>query len=222
MKNILITLTILIFITCCTDQELKELMRHSLLTAKEQNENNQSFTTDSVMKAVTAYYDRHGSNNEQMLAHYLLGCTYRDLGDAPRALQCYNEAVNKADTTSPDCDYTTMSRIYGQMDELFSRELQPHNQLKALELCQRYAMKAGDTLMAIIAYDNRSIAYHLLNDIDAEIAISEKASQMFKKHGYKEFAAMSLGIIIQRYVELGDFIFTGIDDFCTYLWPNNH
>lgn len=204
MRSILIAITVLISITCCTDQKQKELMRHSLLTAKEQNENNQPFTTDSVMKDVTKYYDRHGSRNEQMLAHYLLGCTYRDLGDAPRALQCYNDAVNKADTTNPDCDYATMSRIYGQMDDLFNKELQPHNQLKALELCHRYAMKAGDTLMAIIAYDSKSIAYHLLDDIDAEIAISEKASQMFKKYGYKEFAAMSLGMIIQRYVELGD------------------
>ncbi|MDO4309248.1 MAG: hypothetical protein Q4C43_00775 [Prevotella sp.] len=61
MRSILIAITVLISITCCTDQKQKELMRHSLLTAKEQNENNQPFTTDSVMKDVTKYYDRHGS-----------------------------------------------------------------------------------------------------------------------------------------------------------------
>lgn len=40
MRSILIAITVLISITCCTDQKQKELMRHSLLTAKEQNENN--------------------------------------------------------------------------------------------------------------------------------------------------------------------------------------
>lgn len=180
-------------------------MRRHLLEAKAQNENFQPFTTDSIMKEVVAYTDRHGSPNDRMTAHYLLGCVYRDLGDAPRALRCYNNAVRNADTTSADCDYVTMSRIYGQMDDLFSKEMQPQNQLKALELCRKYALKACDTLMAIIAYDSKSVAYHLLNNVDSEIVISERASQMFKEHGHKEYSAISLGMIIQRYIERNDF-----------------
>ncbi len=101
-------------------------MRRRMLEAKVQNENCLPFTTDSIMKKAAGYYDRHGSDNERMMAHYLLGCTYRDLGDAPRALQCYNDAVSRADTTSPDCDYTTMSRIYGQMAVMFSDNSECH------------------------------------------------------------------------------------------------
>jgi lipopolysaccharide biosynthesis regulator YciM len=52
------------------------------------------------MLAVADYYDRNGTANERMEAHYLLGCVYRDLGDAPRALTSYNNAVDCADTTA--------------------------------------------------------------------------------------------------------------------------
>ena len=57
-------------------------MRFDLIYAKGMNKGFVDFTTDSVMKQVVAYYDKHGSANERMLAYYLLGCTYRDLDDS--------------------------------------------------------------------------------------------------------------------------------------------
>ncbi len=69
-------------------------MRYNLLYAKAMNKGYISFTSDSTMKEVTAYYDSHGSNYEKMTAHYLLGCAYRDLGDAPQALACLNDALD--------------------------------------------------------------------------------------------------------------------------------
>ena len=57
-----------------------ERMQEELLCARRMNKEYIDFTTDSVMKEVAAYYDRHGSPNERMEAHYLLGCAYRDTG----------------------------------------------------------------------------------------------------------------------------------------------
>ena len=48
-------------------------MRFELIYAKGMNKGFVDFTTDSVMKQVVAYYDKHGSANERMLAYYLLG-----------------------------------------------------------------------------------------------------------------------------------------------------
>ena len=73
-------------------EQLKDTMRtagkadrmyYELLLADAQNKTYVDFTTDSVMKEVAHYYDRHGSANERMRAHYLLGCSYRDMGEAP-------------------------------------------------------------------------------------------------------------------------------------------
>ena len=81
-----------------------EQMRGQLMKAKAQNENYEPFVSDSMMLSAADYFDRNGTDNEKMLAHYLLGCVYRDLGDMPRSLECYHQAVGKADTTDADCD----------------------------------------------------------------------------------------------------------------------
>ena len=39
-----------------------------------------------------------------MLAHYVLGFAYRDMGDSPSALRSFNEAVAVADTSDANCD----------------------------------------------------------------------------------------------------------------------
>ena len=70
-----------------------------LLRAKAMNKASVPFTTDSVMRRAVRYYDRHGSPNQRLLAHYLLGCVYRDLGSSPRALEEYQRAVSQADST---------------------------------------------------------------------------------------------------------------------------
>ena len=62
-------------------------------------------TSDSLLKEATAYFDSHGTPNERIRAHYLLGCADRDMGEAPRAIETWQDAVNCADTTATDCDY---------------------------------------------------------------------------------------------------------------------
>ena len=90
-------------------------MRCQLLYHKAMNKADIMFTSDSVMKDVVAYYDKYGSANERMLANYVLGCVYRDLHEAPLALEYYNKATEQADTTATDCDYGTLYRVYSQI-----------------------------------------------------------------------------------------------------------
>ena len=62
-------------------------MYHQLLLADACNKCYDTLPPDSILSEVADYYDRHGSANEQVRAHYLLGCAYRDMGEAPQALQ---------------------------------------------------------------------------------------------------------------------------------------
>ena len=96
-------------------------MRYELLRAKAMNKSNVYFRSDSTMKEVAAYYSRHGTPNDKMMAYYLLGCVYRDLGEAPAALEYYQKAVACADTTAGDCDYGTLCRICLQTAYIFHR-----------------------------------------------------------------------------------------------------
>ena len=176
-------------------------MRRRMIEAKVQNENSLPFTTDSIMKKAAGYYDRHGSDNERMMAHYLLGCTYRDLGDAPRALQCYNDAVSRADTTSPDCDYTTMSRIYGQMAVMFSDNEIPQNAISSLKNVIKYGKLANDTLIVLQAIENMANAYYHMNELDSVITIRERVSAQYAQYGYNCFSALALGPAIHILIE---------------------
>ena len=51
-------------------------MRYRLLKADALNKTDAPLPSDTLMKEVVEYYDRHGDANERMRAHYLLGRVY--------------------------------------------------------------------------------------------------------------------------------------------------
>ena len=181
-------------------------MRYELLCHKAMNKACITFTSDSVMKEVVDYYDHHGSANERMLANYVLGCVYRDLHEAPMALEYYNKATEQADTTAADCDYGTLYRVYSQMGFLFSKQYLPYQLLDAFGKAMKYAYLAKDTLNAIINYQNRENAYSYLGNKDSVIAINLHAATMFKQIGNNYAAAIAFGCNYKYYIEKKDFI----------------
>ena len=178
--------------------------RYQLLLAKAMNKAYAPFTSDSVMKDVAQYYDRHGSPNERMMAHYLLGCAYRDMDSLPQALLQYEEAIAKADTASEDCDFKTLGRIYGQAAGILWEFNQPIDLLEYARQSQRFARKAKDTAMIISAYEDMADAYNMLNKPDSQIILSQMAAQKYLDYGDKEGAAMALGSVIDKYVARKD------------------
>ena len=179
-------------------------MRYELLRHKAMNKACITFTSDSVMKEVVDYYDNHGSANERMLANYVLGCVYRDMHEAPMALEYYNKATEQADTTATDCDYGTLYRVYSQMGILFSKQYLPYQLLDAFGKAEKYAYLAKDTLNAIINYQNRENAYSYLGNKDSVIAINLHAATMFKQIGNNYAAAIAFGCNYNYYVEKED------------------
>ena len=182
----------------------KQRMRYELLRHKAMNKACITFTSDSVMKEVVDYYDHHGSANERMLANYVLGCVYRDMYEAPMALEYYNKATEQADTTAADCDYGTLYRVYSQMGFLFSKQYLPYQLLDAFGKAVKYAYLAKDTLNAIINYQNRENAYSYLGNKDSVIAINLHAATMFKQIGNNYAAAIAFGCNYNYYVEKED------------------
>ena len=168
-------------------------MRYELLRHKAMNKACITFTSDSVMKEVVDYYDHHGSANERMLANYVLGCVYRDMHEAPMALEYYNKATEQADTAAQDCDYATLCRVYSQMGVLFSKQYLPYQELFSFEKATHYAYKAHDTLNAIRYYYNKTGAYTYLDNEDSAIIVNTRAAELFRKHGYDRDADIAFG-----------------------------
>ena len=181
-------------------------MHYDLIYAKAMNKSFVDFTTDSVMKRVVAYYDKHGSVNERMLAYYLLGCVYRDLQDAPASLDNYYKAVELADTTSASCDYALLARIHGAMVVLYNKESSPLMSIKEAKLAAKYAWMAKDTLAAVVAYRNQVGGYYDLGNSDSVLSISLKAHDFCrKKLGWLQKLYHGLNAIIDVYINRKDY-----------------
>lgn len=201
------------------DLTKRQRMRYDLLYHKAMNKAYIPFTSDSVMLEVADYYDHHGSANDRMLAYYVLGCVYRDMHEAPTALEYYHKATEQADTTSKDCDYATLARVYGQMATLFDKQYLPYQELAAYEKGSKYALQAGDTLNAIKFYQNRMGTFAILGKIDSAIMINLTAAKMFRHIGRNYESALAFGCNYSFYLQQGD-TKSATDAFKTYVSTN--
>ena len=159
-------------------------MRHALLRADALNKCDSVLPSDTLLREIADYYDRHGSANERMRAHYLLGRCYHDMGEAPRALECYQHAAEQTDTTKKDCDLYTLRAIYGQMADLYYAQYLPDDEMQASQTCERIAWKERDTLPALKAYELRFRPYYQKNDTDSILYYVTHAYQLYRKYGY--------------------------------------
>ena len=178
-------------------------MKLLLLKAKVRNKLAMPMSTDS-QKDIADYFDKHGDSNERMLAYYILGCAYQRSQDAPMALQYFHEAAAKADTTDSSCDFLTLHRIHVWSAEILKNQRAISDAFHENSLAFKYAMKAKDTLSAIITYEQKANIYSKQYLIDSVISIREKLYGLYSKYGYKREAAYSLGPLIDIYAKNGN------------------
>lgn len=162
------------------------------------------FTSDSVIRAVADYYDRHGDDNHRMFSKLLLGCVNSSMGDNTEAMLNLEAAAASADTTSDDCMYAVLGQVYAHLSQVYLDEYMPRNVIRASRLCYRYSMKAGDTLTALSGLDHISNAYIFMGQPDSAVAITLRSSRLFRESGYVEASAISQAKLIEIYLNRGD------------------
>ena len=204
MRNLILVFALLLAFTSCTTEADRSRMRAGLDSINVRNRNGQPFTVSEVQPYVQ-FFDDHGTPNDRLLAHYLLGLAYYDHGEAPMALQCYQDAADCADTLSTDCDYPHLARVYGQMATVFYDQGLYHNQLESQKQAVHYAWIGKDTLAALMSYEQESFAYNGLGMKDSVIFVIEDVASMFKRYGSPADAAISLGTIIKPLIDKGDY-----------------
>ena len=177
-------------------------MQYLLHRAKAQNKAYVDFTTDSVMREVTNYFDSNGTPNDQMLAHYMLGCTYRDLGETPHAIDCFLDATSMVDTTATYCDFKTLSSVYSQLASMYRRLLLLTDEIEARKLSCRFAMLAKDTLNSIYEKEMIAGAFILQNKNDSAEIILNDVLRLYRQNGYDQSALTASNILIYLYVEI--------------------
>lgn len=183
------------------DASRKVAMKCRMLMAKAQNKLYLSMPTDSIFQEVVDYYDSWGTDNEKMQAYYLLGCVYRDQKDAPKAMMSYKKAVECADTLSKECDYSTLSKVYGQMADIYRFQYLHKEAIGCEQKYGYYAARVKDNVSFIQSFDFIANEYLGLGDTLKAIEQTQKCHELFKMHGMQKLAAKTLPTLIYIYLQ---------------------
>ncbi len=184
-------LALSIALACCTDYES---MQERLAYVSACNRADTVFSVHWIptVDSLVEFFDRHGTPNDRMMAHYLKGRVHHDMGEAPRAVDSYYEAVACADTTAQDCNYHTLASIYGQMSRLFRSQLLPDDEIAALKALAKAARLDNDTLTEIIALHRLVSPYFIKRDTDSVLIVEKQSRELYLQHGYKENAGQAV------------------------------
>ena len=203
-KWILLILVLFALTACTTDHEA---MQQRLKYVSDCNRADTVFTERwlPTVDSLVSYFDRHGSANDRMMAHYVQGRVYHDMGEAPQALECYQKAAEQADTTSNDCDFYTLTAIYGQMANLFHSQYLPNDEMQALQMTEKFARKDGNTISAIKAYELRLRPYYLNGEKDSMLFIMKNARNYYLQAGDTADAATAIYAAISIFLDRHDY-----------------
>jgi len=203
-KWILLILVLFALTACTTDHEA---MQQRLKYVSDCNRADTVFTERwlPTVDSLVSYFDRHGSANDRMMAHYVQGRVYHDMGEAPQALECYQRAAEVADTTSSDCDLYTLHAVYGQMADLFDAQYLPDDEMQALQMTEKFARKDGNTISAIKAYELRLRPYYLNGEKDSMLFIMKNARNYYLQAGDTADAATAIYAAISIFLDRHDY-----------------
>ncbi|MBR6945149.1 MAG: hypothetical protein IKH64_04280 [Prevotella sp.] len=195
----------LAILDCMDENHLSrsQRMKRLLLLTNAQNKCDTIFRSDSIQRILVDYYEHHGSANDRMLAHYLLGRAYYDMGEMPMALNAYQLAL--ADTTETEHDYYQLTRITAQMSKIYYHQNLLNYQIDYINKSVKYALLGKDTLGAINNYVQKAKSYDMLGVSDSVISICENASRLFVERGLERQSSQMMALLALHYIKRGEF-----------------
>ena len=158
---------------------------------------------DSMMQHVVAYYKEHGTAGELMEAYYLQGSIYRDLHKAPKAMEAFMNGINAADTTSADCRYDLLARLYGQKCDILSKQSMHQLSFEEEKMVYKYAALAKDTLYMVASQWERLGKHFNFNDYQTIADECWDILEESKRLGLYDYGAKRLCTSVLANMELG-------------------
>lgn len=176
-------------------------MQYLLQQTNARNKAYIRFVSDSLPKGLADYFTHHGTTNERVLAHYLLGVAYSDIGESPKAINSFQTAIEVADTTVSGFNYGTLSSVYSQMATVYHRQLLLTNEIEARKKACHYALRANQLQWALYDKAMSAGAYILLNKKDSAEIILKATLKQFRENGYTQEALRYSKILIYLYTQ---------------------
>lgn len=176
-------------------------MQYLLHRLNAQNKTYVTFTSDSLAKELAEHFDSRGTTNERVLAHYLLGMAYSDMGEAPKAINSFQNAIDAADTTVTEFNFHQLSCVYSQMAEIYRRQLLLSYEIEARNKASHYAFRVNQVQWALYDKVLSAGAYILLNKKDSAEIILKSALDQYRENGYNQQALRYSKTLIFLYIQ---------------------
>lgn len=121
------------------DEPEETRMYHRLLTLAAEDKLYVPHTSDSLIREIVRYYEGYGDSDKLMMAYYYQGSVWRDMNDAPRAIDSYQRALEAGRHTRWS---DLLISIYSQLGTLLAYQGVYDESLQAtrtaLALCRQY------------------------------------------------------------------------------------
>ncbi len=190
----------LLSVVACDSSSRRAAMLAVLDEADSLNRNYIPITSDSLLLEATGYFDSHGTPNERLRAHYLLGCAYRDMEEAPRAIECFLDAIAKADTVGNDCNYHVLACVYAQLANIYHQLLLFSQEIEARRLSAYYEKLSGNIYFALYENKMSAGAYILLNKEDSAEILLQNVIRLYRENGYEQDAIQASNMLLYIYI----------------------
>lgn len=195
-------------------------MYYQLLTIKAKDKAYITHTSDSLIKTVVKYYEERKDRERLPETYYYAGRVYRDLGDAPQAL----EYLQKAIESTKDCtDYRLISRIYSQTGTLYLYQDTYDQALEVFRKAYQYCLSDKDSIGMVYSLRDIGRTFTTLNCADSALyyykGALNYAEQIHNNHLAGVVQAELSGLYIQ--LEMYPEAFTAIQCSNKYIKGHN-
>ncbi len=178
-------------------------MRYKLLTIKANDKAYIPHTSDSLILTLVDYYKYGGDKAYLGEAYYYAGSTYRDLGDAPRALDYYQKAL---DAMPGDENLKMKSKVYAQMGELYQAQYLYKEAIMSYRESYQCDILLKDTVGMIYNLRDMGFAYRGLDKPDSTLLLLNKAHELALHINNELMDNLITSQLASLYVRLGKYV----------------
>lgn len=154
-------------------------MFYHLLKTKADDKRYVVHQSDSIMRQVIRYYEKEGNDTLLPEAYYYLGSVYRDMQDAPRAIEAFQRSLDLRSGNDDDL----VGRTYNQIGMLLGRQSLYEAALPMLDSAKYYYQQINNQSGIAFALRDIGRMYDMLHERDS--------SERYYRQSYDNAVAMN-------------------------------